>query len=232
AAVDVNEIPTISDFYRDGVLKGTSTNRPFDARFNTKVSLIRCDIVTLKVDAIVNAADEDLAPNDQVLNERIHKLAGPAFTDECLSLGGCAVGDVTMTRAGALPCKRVIHAVRPAYRGGPRRKESQGLLENCYRRGLESLVENGLNTIAFPTLSAGGYGVPTGMAAQLALATVRKFLEQCDGSGIERVVFCVYTSEDEYAYQNLIPYVSRFSYQICNQVALEKASFISPHSFP
>lgn len=145
------------------------------------------DITALAVDAVVNAANESLAPGGGVCGA-IHAEAGPKLAVECAALGGCATGDARITKGYALPAPHVIHAVGPVWDGG-----NQGepvLLAACYRRVLELAQENALATIAFPAISTGIYGFPPDQAATIALTTVAETLPQTPG--ITQVIFCCF----------------------------------------
>src|SRR6184192_4458355 len=140
-------------------------NRRFEAR--------RVDIVTLAVDAIVNAANTSLLGGGGV-DGAIHRAAGPELLAECRTLGGCEPGKAKITRGYRLPARFVIHTVGPIWRGGKR--DEARILANCYRNSLQLAVENEVKTIAFPAISCGAYGYPIEQAAQIALETTREFL--------------------------------------------------------
>jgi len=136
------------------------------------VELVQGDITEQDTDAIVNAANRTLLGGGGV-DGAIHRAGGPAILEECRKLGGCETGDARITTGGALKARHVIHAVGPVYSGRPRDAE---LLASAYRRSLEVAVENGLKTVAFPSISTGAYGYPVREAAPIALSAVRDFL--------------------------------------------------------
>ena len=144
------------------------------------------DITALAVDAIVNAANQGLRRGGGVCGA-IHGAAGPELEAECLQLGGCAVGEAKLTAGYRLPARHVIHTVGPVWRGGDQGEDR--LLASCYRRSLELAAENGLRTVAFPAISTGIFGYPSGRAAPIAVETVAEMLAA--RRGLE-VTFCCF----------------------------------------
>lgn len=152
---------------------------------------IQADITTLRVDAVVNAANASLLGGGGV-DGAIHRAAGPELLEECRSLGGCSVGNAKITRGYRLPARHIIHTVGPVWNGGKAEESSQ--LAHCYRRSLEIAEENGLRTIAFPAISTGVYGYPVEEAAKVAVAAVRAYIKE-NNSQVE-VVFCCFSEGD------------------------------------
>jgi O-acetyl-ADP-ribose deacetylase len=142
----------------------------------TAVSLdiLRADITTLAVDAIVNAANSSLLGGGGV-DGAIHRAAGPGLLAACRKLGGCPTGEARITKGYRLPAKWVIHTVGPVWHGGGRGEDE--LLARCYRNCLELAAAHRLRTIAFPSISTGAYGFPVDRAARVAIAEIGKFLQ-------------------------------------------------------
>jgi len=138
------------------------------------LSLKRGDITREKTDAIVNAANSTLQGGGGV-DGAIHRAGGPAILEECKKLNGCKPGDAKITTGGRLPAKHVIHTVGPIWRGGQKREEQT--LASAYRRSLEVALEAGLSSVSFPSISTGAYRFPIDRAADIALSTIKEFLE-------------------------------------------------------
>lgn len=128
------------------------------------------DITTLQVDAIVNAANERLAPGGGVCGA-IHAAAGPDLALECARVGPCPTGDARATAAYALAAQWVIHAVGPRWRSGG--DDEVELLASAYRRSVELGDDLGATSIAFPAISTGIFGFPRPMATRTAVDTLR-----------------------------------------------------------
>jgi O-acetyl-ADP-ribose deacetylase len=158
----------------------------------SKIEILRSDITTIEVDAIVNAANTTLLGGGGV-DGAIHRSAGPELLAECRTLGGCEPGEVKMTRGYCLPARFVIHTVGPVWRGGKHGEPET--LANCYRNSLQVALENRIKTIAFPAISCGAYGYPIEEAAHIAVKTTRDFLATSDE--IQKVIFVLW-DEDVY----------------------------------
>ncbi|KAM9345177.1 ADP-ribose glycohydrolase MACROD2 isoform 1-T1 [Symphorus nematophorus] len=158
-----------------------------------KVSLYKGDITVLEVDAIVNAANSTLLGGGGV-DGCIHKAAGSCLYDECHSLNGCETGKAKITCGYDLPARYVIHTVGPVARGHVGHTETNDLT-SCYQNSLRLMKEHGLSTVAFPCISTGIYGFPNEPAADIALNTVKSWIEE-NPDKITRVIFCVFLETD------------------------------------
>jgi O-acetyl-ADP-ribose deacetylase len=141
------------------------------------ITFVVGDLTQQEVDAIVNAANEALAPGGGVCGA-IYRAGGEEIFDEAARLGGCPTGDARATNAGRLPARFVIHAVGPVWKGGLAGEAEQ--LAAAHRRSLEVAEELGCRTIAFPALSTGIYGYPVELAAPVAVSTAREVEERFD----------------------------------------------------
>jgi O-acetyl-ADP-ribose deacetylase (regulator of RNase III) len=200
-------IPTLTELYNQHFLTpfpSPTTNAT--SNFNSKISLIRTDITTLRLDAIVNAANTSLLGGGGV-DGAIHRAAGPSLYDECETLDGCDTGSAKITDAYDLPCRKVIHAVGPVYSRAKRDGMHTSLLKSCYTTSLDLAAENGCRSIAFSALSTGVYGYPSQEAAVGAVEAVKGWLEEDDerAKKIERVVFCQFMEKDQRAYESVVP---------------------------
>jgi len=158
------------------------------------IEILQTDITTLKVDAIVNAANNSLLGGGGV-DGAIHRAAGPELLTECKALNGCETGLAKITAAYQLPAKHVIHTVGPVWRGGEHNEA--GLLASCYRQSIDLGEQNALNSIAFPAISCGIYGYPIDQACEIAIRVSMQCLH--DYEHLDTVIFACFNEEIEQA---------------------------------
>ena len=163
------------------------------------IVLVQGDITKMAVDAVVNAANRTLLGGGGV-DGAIHRAGGPAILKECALLGGCDTGDAKITTGGKLPARHVIHTVGPVWSGGNRGED--GLLASAYRRSLEVADENGLATVAFPSISTGAYRFPIERAAKIALSTAAEYLK--GETGVREVTFVLFSEADLEVYEKAL----------------------------
>jgi O-acetyl-ADP-ribose deacetylase (regulator of RNase III) len=164
-----------------------------------KIRIVRGDITTLDVDAVVNAANTTLLGGGGV-DGAIHHAAGPALLEECRRLGGCPTGEARITRGHALKARWVIHTVGPVWKGGGRGEAK--LLATCYENSLRLATDRKVKSIAFPAISTGAYAYPLKEATEIAIASVTNFTRQADV--FEEILFCCYSGEDFAMYKKLL----------------------------
>jgi O-acetyl-ADP-ribose deacetylase len=155
-----------------------------------RLEVIVADITTLRVDAVVNAANTSLLGGGGV-DGAIHRAAGPGLLAECRTLHGCKTGDAKITNGYRLPARHVIHAVGPVWHGGSQNEDQA--LASCYRRAIELCQANGLASVAFPAISTGIYRFPADRAAGIAVSTSVTAL--ATAPALTRVIFCCFSND-------------------------------------
>jgi len=160
------------------------------------IEVIQGDITKLKVDAIVNAANESLLGGGGV-DGAIHNAAGEELLEECRKIGGCPTGEARITKGYKLPAKFVIHTVGPIWRGGY--KDEIDLLRNAYQNSLKLASNNSIETLAFPNISTGVYGFPKNSAADIAVRVVKDYISK--NKYPKKVIFICFDEENYEIYK-------------------------------
>ncbi|MYF69022.1 MAG: O-acetyl-ADP-ribose deacetylase [Proteobacteria bacterium] len=162
-----------------------------------KLRVETVDITTLRVDAIVNAANESLLGGSGV-DGAIHQAAGPKLMAECRTIGRCPTGEAVVTGGHRLPARHVIHTVGPVWCGGG--KGEADLLRACYRNCMSLAAKHQFETVAFPAISAGIFGYPKPDAARIAVAEVRA----APASSVNEVIFACFDAEMSGIYEEVL----------------------------
>lgn len=166
------------------------------------VDIVEGDITEQDTEAIVNAANSSLMGGGGV-DGAIHRKGGPAILEECRRIreiqwrDGLPVGKAVLTTAGHLKARYVIHTVGPVWRGGSAGEAE--LLADCYRNSLSLAASRRISTIAFPSISTGAFGYPVPLASEVAMGTVKDFLNSKDG--LRQVVFVLFSRQDLTVYE-------------------------------
>ncbi|WP_423358990.1 O-acetyl-ADP-ribose deacetylase [Pseudomonas citronellolis] len=166
---------------------------------NPEIHVWQGDITTLRIDAIVNAANSSLLGGGGV-DGAIHRAAGPELANHCRNLGGCRTGEARITPGFRLPAAHVIHTVGPVWRGGGHGEPD--LLAACYRNSLALAEEHELEGIAFPAISCGIYGYPLEAAASIAVAELRR--QRPADSSLQRLLLVPFAEDMAELYRRLL----------------------------
>nr|WP_249323247.1 O-acetyl-ADP-ribose deacetylase [Wansuia hejianensis] len=165
---------------------------------NTNINIIKGDITEIKVDAIVNAANNTLLGGGGV-DGAIHEKGGEVILEQCKKIGGCPTGEARITTAGNLPSKYIIHTVGPIYKGIDSDKE---FLYNAYYNSLKLAEQYNLKTVAFPSISTGAYRYPIEEAVVVAINATLEYID--DNNGIEEINFILHSSRDYDVYKQYV----------------------------
>jgi O-acetyl-ADP-ribose deacetylase (regulator of RNase III) len=170
-----------------------------EVRMPPEIRIVKGDITTLDVDAVVNAANTTLLGGGGV-DGAIHHAAGPELLEECRRLKGCPTGEARITSGYGLKARWIIHTVGPVWKGGTRNEAL--LLAACYENSLRLATERSLRSIAFPAISTGAYAYPLQEATEIAIREVQRFTKE--SAALQEVLFCCYSGEHYSTYKALL----------------------------
>ena len=170
-----------------------------------RFEIITADITTIKVQAVVNAANNTLLGGGGV-DGAIHRAAGPELLAECRMLHGCETGEAKITKVYNLSCEYVIHTVGPIWYGG--NNDEDKLLASCYYNSMKIAVENGIRTIAFPSISTGVDCFPVERTAKIAVDTVHRFLQENPDS-FDLVEWVLFNDQAASAYETEVSLIQK-----------------------
>ena len=200
--LDLNDYIKKDPFNIPGIeLKEISKNSIWDFVFkNINIICFKGDITKLKVECIVNAANESLLGGGGV-DYCIHQSAGPTLVKECATLGGCEVGSSKITKGYHLPSKTVIHTVGPLINNDDSLNPID--LKNCYISSLNICEKYSLKSIAFCCISCGFYGYPNKEASIVAFNSIIEYIQNNPKTSLKNIIFCIFDEEQQNCYQEV-----------------------------
>ncbi|KAF7577167.1 MACRO domain containing protein 1 [Pyrenophora tritici-repentis] len=199
--IGLQQIPSVARLFRIGDLEAKPTLAHPSETFNHMVCLVREDIMKLEVDIMVNSTDSSFLGMG-VLDRSVFKKGGPELMEQIKKFGTCNEGDVKVTPGYLLPAKHILHAIPPEQFS----KSNKGILRNIYREILHTAVLLKATSIAIPSIGTGRLNYPRRDCASLAMEEVKRFLESADPNNtLEKIIFVVYSSNDEFVYKSLLP---------------------------
>ncbi|CBY01168.1 hypothetical protein LEMA_P022980.1 [Plenodomus lingam JN3] len=199
--VKLEQITSLAKLYQLGELSRRSTTVTPSAKLNHSVYLTREDITRLEVDIMVNSTDESFLGMG-TLDRSVFKKGGPELRDQVQFFGTCQEGDVKLTPGYMLPAKHILHTIPPEQYG----RETQDIMRGIYREVLHTAMLMRATSVAFPSIGTGMLNYPRRDSASLAMEEVKSFLESADSTNsIEKIIFVVYSSDDEFVYKSLLP---------------------------
>ncbi|KAL9087483.1 MAG: hypothetical protein Q9159_003620 [Coniocarpon cinnabarinum] len=204
----VNDFPNLQQLYNAGVISPAHHDdvfQPLKTNATSRIYLIKADITKLRVDAIMNAANESLLGGGGV-DGAIHRAAGPGLLDACRDLHGCATGSAKITHGFDLPAKFVIHAVGPMYSRGRQHEENAAPLASCYKTTLDLAASLACKSVAFSCVSTGIYGFPNEEAAEIVCRLLREYFDSDLEHKAEAVLICCFLDKDMEAYSRCLPF--------------------------
>jgi len=197
--VEAKNFPTWAESSSEVISENIETPFKIDEELNKKIVLYHGDITTIECDAIVNAANRGCLGGGGV-DGSIHSAAGNQLYQECRTLHGCPTGQTKITRGYDLPAKYVLHSVGPI-------GESSEELQSCYLTCMNQVVKYNLKIVVFCGISTGIYGYPLFPASQIALKTIRIWLETDNNrEKVDKIVFCTFLERERFCYNKLTPF--------------------------
>ncbi|KAI4640769.1 hypothetical protein J4E93_008361 [Alternaria ventricosa] len=199
--IQIHQIPPVARLYILGQLEAKPTMAKPSTLFNHTVCLLREDITRLEVDIVVNSTDPSFSGMG-TLDRSIFKKGGDELRSEVSAFGKCEEGDIKATAGYLLPAKHILHVVPP----GVFRSDTKNVLRNIYRAILHDAVLMRATSIAIPSIGTGMRNYPRRDCASLAMEEVKRFLESAEpGNGLDKIIFVVFSSNDEFVYKSLLP---------------------------